>query len=204
MIAKLRGRVDGIGEDWAVIDVGGVGYLVHCPSRTLAELARVTGEVSLFVETHVREDRIQLFGFTQESERTWFRLLNGVQGVGARVALGVLGTLRVEEIVEAIALQDKAPLTRAPNVGPKLAQRIVSELKDKAAGVALTAVAARVAPTAVPAGGEDVMADAVSALVNLGFAQAQAMSAVAKARRDAGDAADVATLIRSSLRELSA
>lgn len=209
MIAKLRGRVDGTGDDWAVIDVGGVGYLVHCPSRTLAELARATGEVALQIETHVREDRIQLFGFLHEQERTWFRLLNGVQGVGARVALGVLGALRVDEIVQAIALQDKAPLTRAPNVGPKLAQRIVVELKDKAAGVALKSATARAVPSsALPAAADDsdngAMADAVSALVNLGFAQAQAMSAVARASRDAGAAADVTTLIRTSLRELSA
>ena len=206
MFAKLRGRVDGTGEDTAVIDVNGVGYLVHCSSRTLGQLAQVDGEVSLQIETQVREDRIQLFGFLVESERAWFRLLNGVQGVGARVALGILGTLRVEEIVQAIALQDKAPLTRAPSVGPKLAQRIVTELKDKAAGMALSAApkpaaegAVAVLPTA-----EGAMADAVSALVNLGFAQAQAMGAVAKASRDAGADADVKTLIRHGLRELSA
>ena len=124
MFAKLRGRVDGTSEDTAVIDVNGVGYLVHCSARTLGQLAQVDGEVALQIETQVREDRIQLFGFLVETERAWFRLLNGVQGVGARVALGMLGTLRVEEIVQAIALQDKAPLTRAPSVGPKLAQRI--------------------------------------------------------------------------------
>jgi Holliday junction DNA helicase RuvA len=203
MIAKLRGRVDGTGDDWAVIDVGGVGYLVHCPSRTIAELARAQGEVALHVETHVREDRIQLFGFMAEAERAWFRLLNSVQGVGARVALGVLGTLRVDEIVQAIVLQDKAALTRALNVGPKLAQRIVTELKDKATGLALATGAKAMPLVSVPAA-EGAVADAVSALVNLGFAQAQAMGAVAKASRDVGSAADVATLIRTSLRELSA
>jgi len=205
MIARLRGLVDGIGEDSAVIDVGGVGYLVHCSSRTLSALGRGQGEVALFVETHVREDRIQLFGFMAEAERAWFRLLFSVQGVGARVALGILSTMAVDEIVKAIALQDKAPLTRAPNVGPKLAQRIVAELKDKAADRALAASAAAQAgtPIAVPAA-EGALGDAVSALVNLGFAQAQAMSAVARASREAGAEADVATLIRHGLRELSA
>ncbi|MEZ5668163.1 MAG: Holliday junction branch migration protein RuvA [Alphaproteobacteria bacterium] len=203
MIASLRGRVAGTGDDWAVIDVGGVGYLVHCPKRTLGELERATGEVSVHVETHVREDRIQLFGFVTEAERRWFRLLNSVQGVGAKVALGILGTLRVDEVVQAIALQDKAPLTRAPSVGPKLAQRILAELKDKAAGIALPQGLAAAAAPAADAG-ETTLGDAVSALVNLGFAQAQAMSAVARASRAAGAGADVATLIRHGLRELSA
>lgn len=206
MIARLRGLVDGIGDDSAVIDVGGVGYLVHCSARTLGDLGRVQGEVALYVETHVREDRIQLFGFLAEAERAWFRLLFGVQGVGAKVALGVLSTLRVDELVQAIALQDKTPLIRAPSVGPKLAQRIVAELKDKAADRALAAAAgpaAAGAPIAVPAA-EGALGDAVSALVNLGFAQAQAMSAVARASREAGTQADVATLIRHGLRELSA
>jgi len=203
MIARLRGRVDGTGEDWAVIDVGGVGYLVHCPARTLGELARATGEVALYVETHVREDRIQLFGFILDAERSWFRLLNSVQGVGARVALGVLGTLRVDEVVQAIALQDKALLSRAPSVGPKLAQRIITELKDKAVGLTLSTAAKATLAVPLPEA-EGTMADAVSALVNLGFGQAQAMGAVAKASRDAGTGVDVATLIRTSLRELSA
>ncbi|MGF1625241.1 MAG: Holliday junction branch migration protein RuvA [Alphaproteobacteria bacterium] len=202
MIARLRGRVDGTGDDWAVIDVGGVGYLVHCPVRTLGDLARAGGEVALYVETHVREDRIQLFGFMHEAERSWFRLLNSVQGVGARVALGILGTLRVDEIVQAIALQDKAALTRAPSVGPKLAQRIITELKDKAVGLSLSS-AARTVPAGTVPEADGVIADAVSALVNLGFAQAQAIGAVAKASRDAGGGADVGTLIRTSLRELS-
>lgn len=202
MIARLRGRVDGTGEDWAVIDVNGVGYLVHCSARVLGDLAQTNDEVALFIETHVREDRIQLFGFITESERLWFRLLNSVQGVGAKVALGVLGVMRIEEIVQAIALQDKTLLVRAPSVGPKLAQRIVTELKDKAAGAALSAPSR---PSVLPAGdGDDgKLADAVSALVNLGFAQAQAMSAVARASRAAGGQANVETLIRDGLRDLS-
>ena len=201
MIARLRGRVDGIGEDWAVIDVNGVGYLVHCSARTLGVLAQANGEVALYVETHVREDRIQLFGFDAEADRRWFKLLNSVQGVGAKVALGVLSALRVDEIVQAIGLQDKAPLTRAPSVGPKLAQRILTELKDKAAGVAMAAPAG--VGVAQPADADHgALGDAVSALVNLGFAQAQAMRAVAKASRTAGAQADTAALIRHGLREL--
>lgn len=205
MIARLRGRVDGTGDDWAVIDVNGVGYLVHCSSRTLGDLSRAADEVALYIETHVREDRIQLFGFVAEQERSWFRLLNSVQGVGARVALGILGTMRIDDIVQAIALQDKTPLTKAQNVGPKLAQRIVTELKDKAAGLTLSTAARAPQAGDVPAVAADgAMADAVSALVNLGFGQAQAMGAVAKASRAAGGNADVAALIRDGLRELSA
>ncbi len=136
MIAKLRGVVDSVGEDWAVIDVAGVGYLVSCSGRTLAAL-QVGAAAALFVETQVREDRIQLFGFVEPADREWFRLLQTVQGVGGRVALGILSALGPDQLVQVIASGDRAAITRADGVGPKLAARILTELKDKAGGIAL-------------------------------------------------------------------
>ncbi|MFD1333365.1 Holliday junction branch migration protein RuvA, partial [Methylopila musalis] len=131
MIGKLTGKVDSVGLDWAIIDVGGVGYVVHCSTRTLSRLK--AGETArLSIETHVREDRIQLFGFMSDLEREWFRLLNTVQGVGTKVALGVLSVLEAPDLATAIALQDKAAISRAPGVGPRVAARIAAELKDKA------------------------------------------------------------------------
>ncbi len=207
MIAKLTGRLDSTGDDWAIIDCAGVGYLVQCASRTLARLPAVGGQVSLVVETLMREDSLRLIGFASAAERDWFRLLTQVQGVGARIALAILGALEVDDLVRAIAAQDKALLTRADGVGPKLAQRIATELKDKAAGLML-GHAAR-AQAKAPAAGEKldpsigVAADAVSALVNLGYGRSEAFGAVASASQVVGAKPKLEDLIRAGLRELS-
>jgi len=201
MIGKLTGTIDSQGEDFVILDVHGVGYLVHCSARTLRELPAAGEAVALAIETHVREDQIRLFGFLSGGEREWFRLLQTVQGVGTKVALAILSTLKPADLAAAIAMRDKATITRAPGVGAKVAERIVTELKDKAPALAESAMvqmlAAAVDRTPRPA------ADAVSALVNLGYGQPQAMAAVAAAGRDAGDGADTARLIRLALKELS-
>jgi len=204
MIGKLRGVIDSYGEDHVILDVGGVGYMVHCSSRTLQALPSPGEAAVLSIETYVREDQIKLFGFQSDIEREWFRLLQTVQGVGARVALSVLSALKPTELAEAVALGDKAAIRRAPGVGPRVADRIVVELKEKApAFTALDpalvhlsgAVAEKTAPRPV--------LDAVSALVNLGYSQPQAAAAVAAAQRGAGDDPDTAQLIRLGLKELS-
>jgi Holliday junction DNA helicase RuvA len=204
MIGKLRGIIDSYGEDWVILDVSGVGYQVFCSARTLQALPQIGEAATLSIDTYVREDMIRLYGFAGELEREWFRLLQTVQGVGARVALAVLGTLKPGDLATAIALQDKAVLTRSPGVGKKVAERIVAELRDKApaySGVdpALihlqTDLAERRAPRPI--------ADAVSALVNLGYAQVQASTAVATAARSAGEAATAEQLIRLGLKELA-
>lgn len=204
MIGKLTGIVDEIGEDFAVIDVGGVGYVVHCAARVLSNLPAAGQRTTLHVETHMREDAIKLFGFTTSEEREWFRLLQTVQGVGAKVALSLLGSQTTHDLGKAIAFGDKAQIGRAPGVGPKLAARIAAELKDKA--VTLSVGGSRdvaggpaigVLPTAGAAG------EAISALVNLGYSQTQAVQAVSSviARDDA--ALPLPQLIRESLRALS-
>lgn len=204
MIGKLKGVIDSYGEDNVILDIGGVGYLVHCSARTLQMLPQPGEAATLAIETHVREDQIKLFGFTTDLEREWFRLLQTVQGVGAKVALSVLGTLKASELATAVAMRDKASVARAPGVGPKVAERIVTELKDKApkftaldpAVIKLTgALEERSAPQPV--------ADAVSALVNLGYGQPQAAAAIAAAARNAGEGADTASLIRHGLKELA-
>ncbi len=204
MIGKLKGTIDSYGEDYVILDVHGVGYQVHCSARTLQALPPQGEAAALSIETHVREDQIRLFGFTSDHEREWFRLLQTVQGVGVKVALAVLGTLKPAELADAIALRDKAAISRAPGVGARVAERIVTELKDKVpafstvdpAVVALSgAVEERRAPQPV--------LDAVSALVNLGYAQPQASAAIAAAARQAGEGADTAKLIRFGLKELS-
>ncbi|HUK59825.1 MAG TPA: Holliday junction branch migration protein RuvA [Stellaceae bacterium] len=196
MIAMLAGVVDEIGPDRLVLDVNGVGYLVFCSGRTLARAPRRGEPLRLLVETHVREDHIHLYGFAEESERHWFRLLNTVQGVGARLALAVLGTLSPDALTTAILAQDKAAVTRAEGVGPKLAQRIVSELKDKVGTIALAAA------HALPEGAEAATADAVSALVNLGYQRSEAYGAISSAARRLGPKAALDALIRAGLREL--
>ncbi|MEZ5924061.1 MAG: Holliday junction branch migration protein RuvA [Hyphomicrobiaceae bacterium] len=209
MIGKLRGLIEDVGEDWVILDVGGVGYEGACSGRTLAWLQSQTGEVTLAIETHVREDAIRLFGFRTSEEREWFRLLQTVQGVGAKVALAVMGALAPADIANAIALQDKTAI-RAPHVGPKLAARIVAELKDKApaltaAGVALpqgTGVASG-APAGAADGPARSSAEAISALVNLGYPQMQASSAVSTALKELGAEARTEQLIRRGLRELA-
>ncbi|MAF47491.1 MAG: Holliday junction branch migration protein RuvA [Rhodospirillales bacterium] len=209
MIAKLTGVLDTSGEDWAVIDVGGVGYLVFCSSRTLGRIAGIAGAVSLYIETHVREDHIHLYGFADASERQGFRLLTTVQGVGAKVALGILSVLTTDALAQAVAAGDKAAVSQAQGVGPKLAMRIVTELKDKVGGIALGAAALATGKPATdtgqPAdGGGAASADAVSALVNLGYGRSEALSAVAKAAQRLGSEAELEALIRDGLGELGA
>jgi Holliday junction DNA helicase RuvA len=196
MIAKLTGLLDSAGGDSAVVDVGGVGYLVFCSSRTLGKLPTKGGPVSLLVETHVREDHIHLYGFADVAEREWFRLLTTVQGVGARLGLAILSALSTDDLARAIASADKVSLSRASGVGPKLALRIAVELKDKVGALALGPASA-----ILPESG--TAADAVSALVNLGYRRAEAFDAVAAATRRLGGAAAVDALIRAGLQELS-
>lgn len=201
MIAKLKGLLDETGKDFIVLDVGGVGYLVFCAGRTLSALPAVGQPVSLHIETHVREDHIHLFGFPNLAERDWFRHLLTVQGVGAKVALAILGSLSPDQLLQAIVAQDKAALTRADGVGPKLAGRIVAELRDKAGNVILPAVTESVAGAIAGDGLDRVAADAVSALVNLGYGRSDAFGAVVAATRDAG-AGSVESVITAALREL--
>ncbi|MCJ2127781.1 Holliday junction branch migration protein RuvA [Methylobacterium sp. E-045] len=204
MIGKLKGVVDSYGEDFVILDVQGVGYVVHCSARTLQRMPGVGEAASLAIETHVREDMIRLYGFRSDAEREWFRLLQTVQGVGSKVALGLLSVLEPEALATAIAMGDKTSIARAPGVGPRLAARLTAELKDKApafapidpAVLALSgAVEDRTAPQ--PA------ADAISALVNLGYAPVQASAAIAAAMKGAGEGAEAKTLIRLGLRELA-
>src|SRR5437588_1013746 len=204
MIGKLKGLIESYGEDSIVLDVNGVGYLVHCSARTLQELPGTGQPATLSIETHVREDQIRLFGFGTEIEREWFRLLQTVQGVGAKVALAVLGTLKPSELASAIATRDKAMVARAPGVGPKVAERIVTELKDKApAYTNLDPAVIRLSGAVEDKRAPQPVADAVSALTNLGYGQPQAAAAVAAAARNAGEGADAARLIRLGLRELA-
>lgn len=201
MIAKLRGMLDHVGEEAAVVDVGGVGYLVFASRRTLAQLPAAGHEVEFLVETHVREDHIHLYGFTTMAERAWFRLLLTVQGVGAKVALAILGVLSTDELANAVAAQDKAMVGQAPGVGPKLAGRIVSELKDKAGAIAGDPVIGEIAATA--GGGGAASADAISALINLGYRRGEAAAAIAKASKRLGEEAGVGALITDGLKELA-
>ena len=198
MIAQLTGRVDALSDGTCVIDVGGVGYLVQASSRTLSALPQPPAPAKLLIETHVREDAIVLYGFADTAERDWFRLLTTVQGVGGKVALAILSTLSPRDLAGAIAAGDKASLSRAQGVGPRLAVRLVTELKDKtgamptATGVTYTPIAA-----ATPAD------DALSALVNLGYRRPEAQQTVARVLERLGDAATLDALIRDSLKELA-
>jgi holliday junction DNA helicase RuvA len=204
MIGKLKGIVDSYGEDFVILDVGGVGYHVQCSARTLQELPGSGQPAVLSIETYVREDQIRLFGFTSDVEREWFRLLQTVQGVGARVALSVLGTLKPAELASAIAMRDKAMVARTPGVGPKVAERIVTELKDKAPAYAdLDPAVVRLSGQVDERRAPQPVADAVSALVDLGYGQPQAAAAIAAAAREAGEATDTARLIRLGLKELA-
>ncbi|MGO9684837.1 MAG: Holliday junction branch migration protein RuvA [Beijerinckiaceae bacterium] len=200
MIGKLKGAVDSLAEDHVILDVHGVGFVVQCSSRTLQTLPRPGEAAALAIETQVREDSIRLYGFTSEAERDWFRLLQMVQGVGAKVALAILGVLGEAELAAAIARQDKIAVARAPGVGPKLAARIVAELKDK--GPAVTAEFAgtvSLASSEVPS----AVQDAISALVNLGYGRPQAAAAIAAARSALGEDAAASALIRRGLKELA-
>jgi Holliday junction DNA helicase RuvA len=194
VIASLNGLVQAIGPDHAVIDVSGVGYLASASSRTLAGL-RVGEPAFLLVETQVREEAITLFGFAGAAERDWFRLLTGVQGVGGRLALAILSTLASDELARAVALEDRATIARAPGVGPRLAARIVTELRGKAPGIG-----AALAPVpAMPAPG-GVAADALAALEALGFRTPEAARAVAEAERELGADLETPTLVREALK----
>ncbi|HET6376848.1 MAG TPA: Holliday junction branch migration protein RuvA [Methylocella sp.] len=197
MIGKLKGTIDSLGQDHVILDVHGAGFVVHCPGSTLRKLPNPGESAALLIETHLREDSIKLYGFLSEAERDWFRLLQTVQGVGAKVALAIQSALGAPELAGAIARQDKAAIAQAPGVGPKLAARIVAELKDKAA-------ACSAAPS-LPASAEQPAAvqDAVMALVNLGYGRPQASAAVAASLAALGADASAADLIRSGLKELS-
>ncbi len=203
MIGKLTGRLDQVTPNAVIVDVGGVGYEVTVGARTLSMLPPIGQSVTLAIDTHVREDEIRLYGFASEHERAWFRALQTVQGVGAKIALAVLGTLSAQELANVVALQDNGQVARAPGVGPKVAARIVAELRDKMPSLA---------PAIRPVGGlapvvtlpEGLAArDAVSALTNLGYAHGEAAAAVSAAIGKAGREARTEELIRLGLRELA-
>ena len=203
MIGKLSGKIDSISGSHIILDVGGVGYVVACSARTLRNIGAVGDAAVLRIETHVREDAINLYGFADTGEQDWFRLLTTVQGVGAKVALAILGTVSPEQLIQAIAAQDKAALTQADGVGPKLALRLVTELKDKVQ-------AFMASPLRLAASGNAALAvlppslagDALSALLNLGYRRAEAFAAVAAASQRDPDA-KLDALIRASLLNLS-
>jgi len=200
VIASLTGNVESVAADHAVIEAGGIGYRAFCSARTLRRLPGVGEAARVLIETHVREDHIHLYGFIDAAERDWFRLLQSVQGVGAKVALAILSTLDPDKLARAVAAQDKAALGEAPGVGPKLATRLAVELKDKVPALAAAATPGG-EPVAVPVGG--AIADAISALVNLGYRRVEAAGAVATAQRGLGEQADVSALVRGGLRELA-
>jgi Holliday junction DNA helicase RuvA len=204
MIGKLKGVIEEIGEDYVLVDVNGVCYVAHCSARTLSRIGSVGEAIVLFIETYVREDQLKLFGFMSGLEREWFRMLQIVQGVGSKVALAVLSTLTPSELANAIALQDKTAISRAPGVGPKVAVRILTELKSKAPAFSGDAGQSIGLKQEL---GEGVaaapVADAVSALTNLGYSRDQAASAVAAALKNGGEGADSAKLIRLGLKELA-
>jgi Holliday junction DNA helicase RuvA len=204
MIGKLKGLIDEYADSYVLVDVNGVCYEVHCSNQTLQALPSVGEAASVLIEMHVREDQLKMFGFATALERDWFRLLTTVQGVGQKVALAILSTLKISELQSAIALQDKAMVARTPGVGPKVAQRIVSELKDKtpslaAVDSAVSDLQADMDQAAAP----KAMAEAVSALTNLGYSSVQASAAVATIIKREGDGTGTATLIRLALKELS-
>ncbi len=200
MIGRLTGRVDGIEDGRCIVDVNGVGYLIHASTRTLGQLEPAPALTRLLVETHVREDAILLYGFADPAERDWFRLLTTVQGVGAKVALGILSALSPRDLVGTIATGDRASLTRAPGVGAKLAIRILSELRDKAGVMPSAGDVAMPGSVPVPAGVAD---DALSALVNLGYRRAEAQPAIMRVVARLGEDAALDAIIRDSLKELA-
>jgi Holliday junction DNA helicase RuvA len=201
MIGKLKGIVDTIGEDFAILDVQGVGYVVFCSGRTLQKLPRLGEPAAMAIETQMREDSIRLYGFISDAEREWFRLLQSVQGVGAKVALAIQTVLDSSELAFAIARQDKAAIARAPGVGPKLAARIIAELKDKPVLAAFTIAGA--AQAAASGAQPAAVQDALSALINLGYGRPQAAAAVAASAAALGESAAVSDLIRLGLKELA-
>ncbi len=205
MIAKLKGLVDSVGDDWVIIDVGGVGYLVHASGRSLSELPG-RGEIArLHIETNVREDAITLFGFSDVEERDMFRLLTSVQGVGAKVGLAILSIMEPSDLQNVIAAQDKTAVTRANGVGPKLAGRIVNELKDKVTAIAFShnTNSTSTSGNTVVGGDNTVLADAVSALTNLGYRPSEAHAAAVKAMSALGGEATIGALVPAALKELT-
>lgn len=204
MIGKLKGVIDSYGDDTVILDVHGVGYLVHCSSRTLQSLPQPGEAAMLFIETIVREDMIRLFGFASALEKDWFNILLDVQGVGQKVALAILSTLRPAELASAIAMKDKAAIARSPGVGPKLAERICVELKDKAPAFgSIDPAVVKLAGDVEEGRAKGPVRDAISALVNLGYAQPQAAAAVAAAAKALGENAETGALIRQGLKELA-
>ncbi len=203
MIGKLKGTIEEIGEDYVLVDVHGVCYVAYCSARTLSKLGSIGEACILFIETYVREDQIRLFGFMTALEREWFNIVQTVQGVGAKVALALLSTLTPAELANAIALQDRAAVSRAPGVGPKVAMRIVTELKNKAPAFAGDAANIGLKQELGEGVAAAPVADAVSALTNLGYSRDQAANAIAAAMKAAGEGADSAKLIRLGLKELS-
>ncbi len=206
MIAKLKGLIDTVGEDYVIVDVNGVGYLVHASSRTLGNLPQPGEAAAVHIETVVREDAITLFGFSEAAEKDMFQLLTSVQGVGAKVGLAILSALGPQELQNAIAAQDKTAVSRAKGVGPKVATRIVTELKDKVTAFVFKPQGVQMAPGAAAApvsGTSAAIEDAVSALANLGYRPTDAHGAVAKAVSELGEDADVGTLVPAALKHLS-
>ncbi len=202
MIGKLRGKVDAVGESFLVIDVNGVGYEVQASAKTLRNL-KAGDDVTLTIDTHVREDAIKLFGFQSEHERSWFRTLQSIQGVGAKVALAVLSVLAPQDLANAIALGNWAAVEEAPGVGKKLAQRIVMELKDKAPALSVAGLHVPAGAASSAAIANHAAAEAISALTNLGYNPQQASAAVAVAMKELGDTAGTAGLIKRGLKELA-
>lgn len=205
MIAKLKGLIETVGEDYVIIDVSGVGYLVHASSRTLGNLPQPGEAVAVHIETVVREDAITLFGFSEAAEKDMFQLLTSVQGVGAKVGLAILSALGPQELQNAIAAQDKTAVSRAKGVGPKVATRIVTELKDKVTAFVFKPQGVQMAPGAAApvSGATAAIEDAVSALANLGYRPTDAHGAVAKAVSELGEDADVGALVPAALKHLS-
>ena len=204
MIAKLKGLVDSIGEDWMILDVNGVGYLVHASSRTLSNMPQPGEAVGVHIETVVREDAITLFGFCDVAEKDMYQLLTSVQGVGAKVGLAILSTLAPNELQNAIAAQDKTAVSRAKGVGPKVAGRIVNELKDKVTGLVFKPQGVQASTLGAPAAPiSGALEDAISALANLGYRPTDAHGAVAKVIDDLGEDADVGAIVPAALKHLS-
>ncbi len=203
MIGKLRGVVGGLDDEGLILDVNGVGYVVAASATTLRALPPIGEPAELLIETHVREDAIRLYGFLTASERDWFRLLQSVQGVGAKVALGILGALKPDALSIAIARQDKAMMARAPGVGAKLAARLVLELKDKAPAAGAAGFPGSGADAESPARLPRAAEDAILALVGLGYARAQAATAIARCAAELGEGAQTPALIRAGLKELA-
>ena len=207
MIARLKGVIDEIGVDWLVIDVSGVGYYVNCPANTINSLPEVGSTAAIHIETHVREGQISLYGFSEVRERECFRLLTTVQGVGAKVAIAILGSLSPDQLIDAIIAQDKLELTRAEGVGPRLAARLLTELKDRILSVSsnINDISVKKENSVLTGSREsllDTNNDAISALVNLGYGRAEAFAAVSRAAVGMDDDASIESIIPVALKEL--